>query len=92
MESAPYRLAFISLGSCPSDGERSLSALHVLALEVALQMGSTPHPPTAFKQPAPQMGSAPYLNRPVTGFHHLRISAPYLPPPGLELDENSAFS
>jgi hypothetical protein len=37
--------------------------------------------PTAFKQLAPQMGSAPYLNRPVTGFHHLQISAPYLLPP-----------
>jgi hypothetical protein len=43
MESAPYWLRLDCFGSCPSDGKRSLSALHVLALEVALQMGSTPH-------------------------------------------------
>jgi hypothetical protein len=40
MESAPYWLRLDCFGSCPSDGERSLSASPLLALEAALQMGS----------------------------------------------------
>jgi hypothetical protein len=43
MESAPYWLRLDCFGSCPSDGEHSLSALPLLALEAALQMGSAPY-------------------------------------------------
>jgi hypothetical protein len=43
MESAPYWLRLDCFGSCPSDGERSLSASPLLALEAALQMGSAPY-------------------------------------------------
>ena len=41
MESALYWLRLDCFGSCPSDGECSLSASILLALEAALQMGST---------------------------------------------------
>jgi hypothetical protein len=43
MESAPYWLRLDCFGSCPSNGERSLSASPLLALEAALQMGSAPY-------------------------------------------------
>jgi hypothetical protein len=37
-------------------------------------------------------GSAPYVACPLTGFQHLAIFSPYLPPHGSELIENSAFN
>jgi hypothetical protein len=43
MESAPYWLRLDCFGSCPSDGECSLSASPLLALEAALQTGSAPY-------------------------------------------------
>jgi hypothetical protein len=82
MGSTPYQLYSIGLQSCSLHGERSLPPLPVLAFKVPLQphLLRPPPLPISSKQLGLQMKSTPYLMRPLTGFHHLAIFAPYLPP------------